>query len=560
LLTGVLLVLVAGFLYAPLLAYFQRLVDRLFFRTAVNRQQMTVGFARQVAATLDLGEVARALCSLLAEALKPRSVALYLANDQGVPILFGMYDGAFRTARWPEGSGLPAEVARADWRAATQPFRCRLTAPLGRPGVELREGDEALVVPIVRQVETLGILVLQPKRADEPYEEDELGFAETAAAHSAVALQNARAVARLEQLRSLTHQTLEGLTAGVFLVNRREELVEWNRAAKNIWDAGHPGREWPGSLPEMEAAEPAIGRILREAVNNGQHRANVEVRLGGSRPLNLLVSVSGLGTEGDRAGLLVLLHDITDYKELEALARRREGLAQVGEMITSINHEIGNIIQPVHTQVRRLEDLSLPHPTIQEAVPVLRERLAALDRLLANLKDLARPIELRVLPVDVQSLVESVIRDLKDEALSAGVCFHVSVAPAGRACLADGHWLRQVLYNLLRNAAEATAGRRPGEVGVHACAEGKDFHLTVYDNGPGLDPAVQGKLFEPFVSTKGRAGTGLGLSICRKVIELHGGSIRAGNRRNGGACFTVVLPAAHCRQAGTQPVSASLDR
>jgi two-component system, NtrC family, sensor histidine kinase HydH len=103
----------------------------------------------------------------------------------------------------------------------------------------------------------------------------------------------------------------------------------------------------------------------------------------------------------------------------------------------------------------------------------------------------------------------------------------------------DRGQLNTVLVNLLLNALDAQP--QGGLVEV-ALRNGRDVQITVDDNGPGIAAAVQPRLFTPFASTKA-TGTGLGLSICRRVLQEHGGTIVAQNRPEGGARFTLVLPA-----------------
>jgi len=108
----------------------------------------------------------------------------------------------------------------------------------------------------------------------------------------------------------------------------------------------------------------------------------------------------------------------------------------------------------------------------------------------------------------------------------------------------DGILLEQVLINLLENAARYTP---PGsQIDIAARAQGSWLVLTVADNGPGLAPGTEEKVFEKFYRgashPDARRGSGLGLSICRAVIRLHGGTVTASNRPTGGAQFTIRLP------------------
>ena len=110
---------------------------------------------------------------------------------------------------------------------------------------------------------------------------------------------------------------------------------------------------------------------------------------------------------------------------------------------------------------------------------------------------------------------------------------------------ADAGRVRQIMHNLLKNAHEALEGRQDGQVRIssHYLRRGGEAlaEVTVEDNGPGFDPVILGKAFEPYVTSKTK-GTGLGLAIVKKLTEEHGGNIRLQNRAEGGAQIMIRLP------------------
>ncbi|MCZ7644878.1 MAG: ATP-binding protein [Planctomycetota bacterium] len=246
---------------------------------------------------------------------------------------------------------------------------------------------------------------------------------------------------------------------------------------------------------------------------------------------------------------LLLIHDLTAYKALEAEVRRQEGLAQLGRMIAAINHELNNLMQPVRYQVSKLVDLEIDHPVFQRAQALIPERLAAMERMLQGLRDYARPLELRARPLEPRPLLESVLRDFEAEAARDGVALSLAAVPNLPEVQGDGTWLRQVFHNLVRNAIEASWGRPGPEVRLRADAQDGELIVEVSDNGAGVAPELRERIFEPFFSTKEDAGTGLGLPLCRKIVERHGGRIELESAPGAGARFIVRLPAAARRDA-----------
>jgi two-component system C4-dicarboxylate transport sensor histidine kinase DctB len=169
-----------------------------------------------------------------------------------------------------------------------------------------------------------------------------------------------------------------------------------------------------------------------------------------------------------------------------------------------------------------------------------------LARLTSRLKTFAHKSELPAQPVvlvrsiaDAQALLGA---ELKEHAVRV----EVDVRPAELSVLADEAIVGSLLSNLMRNAIDAMQGAPQRLLRVEARAHGERVILTVTDTGPGIRADILARLFEPFVSSKpAGAGLGLGLVISAQLVRAAGGTLRAANRDEGGACFTVDLPSAN---------------
>ncbi len=343
---------------------------------------------------------------------------------------------------------------------------------------------------------------------------------------------------QLEELRNLNRQTVEALATGILLVGSSGKVLLTNSALLKLCGCG---TQPPEKLSDMACHE--FTAAVSDAIANGRATANqnLDVTVHGAVSHTLL-SLHPVRSAAAETIFLVVLHDITEYTELEARSKKDEGLARVGEAISAINHELRNLAQPIFSQIKRLSQIKIDDPAYHESVGVLANRMEALNRLLNNLRDLSRPIELRLRKLNLAELSESVCRDLSESTQTHRVQILRKVDDAGAECVADGQWLRQAVFNVVRNAVEATAHVPEPRVTVSIERTGTETVLAIHDNGCGIAPDQQRRLFVPFFSTKGEAGTGLGLSISRKIVLLHGGRIDAESKSGVGTTFRIVLP------------------
>jgi signal transduction histidine kinase len=155
-------------------------------------------------------------------------------------------------------------------------------------------------------------------------------------------------------------------------------------------------------------------------------------------------------------------------------------------------------------------------------------------------------LTLETAPVDLGTIVTSAMDMVREPARARNITLEARIDGGPVALVVDAKRLEQVLWNLLSNGVRF--GREGGLVRVAAIVEGNHVRITVEDDGPGIDPAFLPYVFEPFRQAdasprRAHDGLGLGLAIARQLVQLHGGSMSAANRPDGGAVLTVVLPA-----------------
>ena len=233
----------------------------------------------------------------------------------------------------------------------------------------------------------------------------------------------------------------------------------------------------------------------------------------------------------------------------QAQAERHEKLASLGLLAAGVAHEIRNPLTAVKaalfTQSKKLE----PNSPAHQDVKVIGREILRLERIVNDFLQFARPADPELIPMLAQ-LPLSEVRLFFDSALAKDNIQLVLEASPPLHIKADSGQIKQVLINLVRNAAESigrdgtiTLRARHARKRLTSGSETDVVVLEVADTGKGISPDVEKRLFDPFFTTK-EGGTGLGLPIAARIVQKHGGILQYESQLNQGATFGVVLPQA----------------
>lgn len=219
---------------------------------------------------------------------------------------------------------------------------------------------------------------------------------------------------------------------------------------------------------------------------------------------------------------------------------RAEQLAAVGQLAASVAHEVRNPLTAVKMLVSLANRPGKPQPLSPEDLAVIHREVERLERTVQNFLGFARLPSPQRQRCDVRGVVEQALGLIRARARQqkVEVVYQGPDEPAWG--LADPEQLRTVIVNLALNALDAMP--RGGRLTVGVAQALGELRVTVADSGAGIAPDMLPRLFTPFASSK-PTGTGLGLSISRRIVEEHDGRLTAENRPEGGACFTISLPA-----------------
>ena len=260
----------------------------------------------------------------------------------------------------------------------------------------------------------------------------------------------------------------------------------------------------------------------------------------GGQELALAVNVTGIVTEeGEVVGTMIILHDLTEIKRLQATVQRQEKLAAIGNLAAGVAHEVRNPLSSIKGYATYFASLFEEGSDRKKAAEVMSSEVERLNRVISELLEIARPSDLRPRDTDIPFLLNSSLRLVRQEAEAAGVRIETASADGLAPFPLDPDRLTQALLNLYLNGIQAMP--EGGLLTVSAGQSPAGLELTVSDTGRGIGTEALDKIFDPYFTTK-NTGTGLGLAVVQKVVEAHNGTVQVQSEPGLGTRFTITLP------------------
>jgi len=334
---------------------------------------------------------------------------------------------------------------------------------------------------------------------------------------------------RADDLERVTSALTRSLTSGFLALDPQGNVVDLNTSAREILGAG--SASCVGIPVTAALGETAFSHTLMEAVRDRATLTRTEVGVG--TQIIGLTTVPLVGEDDRFLALLAVFTDLTPYRELEGRVRELQTLADLGEISAGIAHEFRNSLSTMLGYLKLARRAGTTEET--ERAIEKSEREAALlaeavDRLLA----FARPMQVDRREIDLLELAQEVCERIDGGAVPV-TCSGVPARAHGDRAL-----LVRALDNLVRNAVDSVREKESGSVRV-VVEDGDPVQVRVEDDGVGLDASEVPRLMLPFQSEKA-SGYGLGLPLARKIVLLHGGTIRLSGEKGVGAVAVVELP------------------
>jgi PAS domain S-box-containing protein len=385
------------------------------------------------------------------------------------------------------------------------------------------------------------------------------------------ALLRARRAEDAAQLSSFQWQTtFDAISDGVMLLDSSGKVVQANRTLERVL-----GRTWteivgkdPSELwdESSDTGGPLFARMLKS-----RSREARDLSFGDCW---LRVAVDPLrDAAGSIKGAICLVSDITDRKrmEMELLAQAEElhqASRRKDEFLAMLAHELRNPLAPLANTLQIVRSQVKGNSLIEESLDVARRQIQHMSRLLEDLFDVSRitrgRVEMRKQAIDLNSVVNHAVEATLPLIEAFRHELVVNVSPELLWVEGDATRLEQIVSNLLNNAAKYT--EPGGRIAITLGHDADQALLTVQDNGIGMTPELQTRVFDLFVQDdrsldRARGGLGIGLTLVRSLVELHDGTVSASSPGPGlGSEFQVRLPVIKGRPANAQkgtPLSTS---
>jgi PAS domain S-box-containing protein len=452
------------------------------------------------------------------------------------------------------------------------------------PYIRKHHTRSILCLPLINQAKLIGLLYLENNLTSHVFTPKRIAVLKLLASQAAISLENTRLYRDLGEREAKIRRLVEANIIGIFIWNLEGQITEANEAFLRMVQYSREdlvsGRlRWTDLTPVEWRERTESARAEVQTTGTVQPYEKEYLRKDGSR-VPILIGSAMFEGSGNQGVAYVL--DLSEQRRAEHERKTAEEVVQrmqaqlahitrvttLGELTASIAHEISQPLTAVVTNANAsLRWLTRDSPNLSEACQsihrIVRDGNRAGD-VIARIRALFKKAPMPKEPLDINELIREVLMLSQGEVRGNRVSVRSLLANNLPFVMGDRIQLQQVILNLVLNAIQAIGEVADGPRELEICsekvsarhsepkaenseqsgsasAEWADLLITVRDSGPGLNPQLLNRLFEPFYTTKSQ-GLGMGLAISRSIVEAHGGQLWAKPNVPQGAVFQFTLP------------------
>jgi PAS domain S-box-containing protein len=547
----VLLIVVTALLFDPVRQWIEGRIDRLFYRTRYDYRHTLIEFGRELNAETDLDKMLTAVVDQLSRTLMVDRMAIFLAGGEQDRFLLaksfgiqqtGGLDLTFLTAARPEaGEGhiffenthrVPRETVTAQETVA------RL--------------DLNYYIPCRAQKSVVAVLGLGKTVEGDFLSSEDVELLETLADYFAIAIQNARLYASLEQkiaqyerLKDFNENIVESINVGVLAVDLADRVESWNSQMEVMYALPR----WQALTRPLSEIFPAdfVEEFYRTRQSPGIHnlyKFRLAAPTGETRIVN--VAIAPLVTKKfSVVGRLIIMDDITERVELETQLSQADKLSSIGLLAAGVAHEVNTPLAVISSYAQMLSKQLQGDEQKGGLLDKITRQTFRASEIVNNLLNFSRTSAAEFAEVDVNKVILDTMSLLEHQFKTTKVVVQDELAQHLPLIQGNAGRLQQVFLNLFLNAKDAMPDG--GTLRV-ATSNGDGVSVMISDTGSGIAQEHIQRIYDPFFTTKTspqenqRRGTGLGLSVTYGIIQEHAGKIRVESAPDAGTTFYLDFP------------------
>ena len=398
-----------------------------------------------------------------------------------------------------------------------------------------------VILPLYARGRIIGWLFFGHRVTGQPFDYNDLQGLTILAEHVSTVLENALLNEEITLQKTLAETLLKSIPPGIVATDE-DGVIRWfNPMAEQI--LGLPSSDVINK--PAEAVGSRLAASLRDTLESNtpvppQRWIDPNTRR------SLSVETRRLVDQRTPLGAVAVVQDLTGEESLRHKQELVDRAAFWTDLAAGMSHEIRNPLVAIKTFAQLLPE-RFDDPDFRKGFnEIVVQEIDRLDKIITQINDFAHPPELSMKPLDLRAPVRKAVEIARSRLGSSGMSIETTIPLDLPKVLGDEIALAEALAQLVANAAEATAGQKKGRVTLGAKPVRDGGHasgvlITVQDNGKGIAPALKGKIFSPFCTTKAR-GMGLGLPIVKRTVFDHNGRVDIDSNSHG-TLVSILLPA-----------------
>jgi len=376
----------------------------------------------------------------------------------------------------------------------------------------------------------------EPEMPSTEDSDDEVGLVSLKIAHLGRQIRDTNQI--FSALKDNVEQVMAKLQDGLMLFTRDSRVVLVSASAEKFLD--RPRREILGSTAEEIFSDGSpLGAVVLPAFL--KHRPLVQYEFDAADNRRVQVSLDFIEEKGTPIGALLTMRDVESVRRIEDEIETSRRLSAAGRLTRGVAHEVKNPINAIVLHLQLLHNkLQQVDPDTQRHMDVIGNEIHRLDRVVQTLVDFTRPRDLHLQEVDMRKILEEVSILAGPDAAQHGVRLAQGFCDDPLIVRVDPDLMKQAILNLVLNGVQAMA--QGGTLTLAAQREEETVLIEIRDEGSGIPPELQEKVFELYFTTK-KGGSGIGLAQTYQIMQWHYGSVDFESNPGAGTTFRLRLPA-----------------